>query len=431
MTLDTRAAAALVVGEVLSGKSLNQVLPTRLPKVAARDRGLLQQLCYGTLRQAPRLQALLTQLLNKPLRDKDSDVQGLLLVGLYQLDMTRVPDHAAVDSCVRAAAALKKPWARGLTNAVLRRYLRESTELEKALDDAAASAHPAWLYSLLHTQWPEAANQIIQANNQQPPMHLRVNALSTTRDAYLPLLADAGIDARPGELCAQSIYLRTPVDVEELPGFREGLVSVQDEAAQLAAQLLDVQPGNEVLDACAAPGGKTCHILERTPDIGGLLAMDSDDARLLRVADNLARLQLQAELSCGDAANPTLELRARSFDRILVDAPCSASGVIRRHPDIKVLRRAADIEQFAAQQRAILHGLWPLLKTGGKLLYVTCSVFREENSDVVAAFLAATDDAEALPPSLSAGERCEHGLQLLPNADTHDGLFYALLHKPH
>ncbi|GAB5452972.1 MAG: 16S rRNA (cytosine(967)-C(5))-methyltransferase RsmB [Halioglobus sp.] len=429
MTLDTRATAAGVVGEVLAGKSLNQVLPAQLPKVAARDRGLLQQLCYGTLRQAPRLQAFLTQLLNKPLRDKDSDVQGLLLVGLYQLGMTRVPDHAAVDSCVRAAAALKKPWARGLTNAVLRRYLRESAVLEQALDDAAASAHPAWLYGKLHSQWPEAADQVIQANNQQPPMHLRVNALSTSRDAYLRLLADAGIDAHPGEAGEQSIYLGAPVDVEELPGFREGLVSVQDEAAQLAAQLLDAPPGDEVLDACAAPGGKTCHILERTPDIGGLLAMDSDETRLVRVADNLARLQLQAELTCGDATSPTPELQARSFDRILVDAPCSASGVIRRHPDIKVLRRASDIEQFAAQQRAILHGLWPLLKTGGKLLYVTCSVFREENSDVVAAFLAANNDAATLPPGIPAGERCEHGLQLLPNADTHDGLFYALLHK--
>ena len=429
MTLDTRAAAARVLAEVLAGRSLNQALPALLTQVAERDRGLLQQLCYGSLRHAPRLQALLGQLLDKPLRERDRDIQGLLWCGLLQLDGTRIPDHAAVAATVDGARALKKNWAGGLVNAVLRRYQRERVALLAALDAAAAASHPRWLYDTLQRQWPQAAATIIEANNAQPPMCLRVNARLQTRDAYLAQLSAAGIAARPGALNPQAVVLEQAVDVGALPGFHSGLVSVQDEAAQLAAALLQAAPGHHVLDACAAPGGKTCHILELQAQLAGLTAMDVDAARLEKVADNLRRNGLEAQLLEGDASAPPAHLAQRQFDRILVDAPCSASGVIRRHPDVKLLRRATDIAALAARQLAILRGLWPLLRPGGHLLYATCSVLEEENSRVVQQFLSATADAVAQPLRVDWGESVPGGRQLLPSVDGPDGLFYALLGK--
>jgi 16S rRNA (cytosine967-C5)-methyltransferase len=429
MALDPRVAAAMVIGEVISGKSLNQALPPRLALVAERERSLLQQLCYGTLRQQPRLQALLNQLLNKPLRDKDSDVLGLLLCGLYQLESTRIPDHAAVASTVGAVAALKKPWAKGMTNAVLRRFLREREALCSTLSGAAAACHPQWLYEALHQYWPGEAVDIISANNQQPPMTLRVNASRGTRQDYLKKLAAQDIEAAPGQLSPHAVYLAKPREVLDIPGFAEGEVSVQDEAAQLAAPLLQASPGERVLDACAAPGGKSCHLLELQPNIAELVAMDIDGARLEKVDQNLQRLGQQATLLEGDASCPGPALASTSFDRILVDAPCSASGVIRRHPDVKLLRRPEDIGQMAELQLKILQGLWPLLKSGGSLLYATCSVLPEENADVVTRFLAECEGARmvALPEAL--GIASGPGRQLLPSADGADGLFYALLHK--
>jgi 16S rRNA (cytosine967-C5)-methyltransferase len=427
MALDSRVAAARVIGDVLVGKSLNQALPPRVEMVAQRDRGLLQQLCYGTLRHEPRLRALLDQLLNKPLRDKDSDIVGLLLCGLYQLESTRIPDHAAVASTVNAVTTLKKPWARGMTNAVLRRFLRERNQLTPALDKAAAASHPAWLYYKLLKQWPAAGAGMIEANNEQPPMTLRVNARKLSRDTYLARLAAAGIAATAGSLCPQAIYLDQPCDVTELPGFVAGDVSVQDEAAQLAAQLLEAGPGERILDACAAPGGKACHILELQPDLAELVAMDIDQERLQKVTENLQRLDLQATLGTGDASTPSPQ--QASFDRILVDAPCSATGVIRRHPDVKLLRREQDIDQLADKQLAILQGLWPLLKPGGRLLYVTCSVLEEENSRVVQRFLDQCPEAAPASPELSWGEASGSGRQLLPSTRGADGLFFALLAK--
>ena len=429
MATDTRALAARTLGAVLSGQSLNQALPNALKQVTPRDRGLLQQLCYGTLRQAPRLQALLAQLLDKPLRDKDRDVEGLLLCGLYQLEDTRIPDHAAVSATVAATAGLKKNWARGMSNAILRRFLREREALVAALPEAATLAHPDWILSALKAQSPGHWQDIIAANNQQPPMTLRVNLLQTSRDDYLRQLEDAGIEATAGALSPAAIYLGAPTDVQELPGFEQGLVSVQDEAAQLAAIALGARPGERVLDACAAPGGKTCHILESEPGLGELVAMDVDGARLGRVAENLERLQLSAQLLEGDGASPPSSLTPASFDRILVDAPCSASGVIRRHPDIKVLRREKDVAGFARQQLAILAGLWPLLKPGGRLLYVTCSVFSAENSGVVKQHLQAHPDAAVLPIEQAWGEATAVGRQVLPAAAGPDGLFYAMLQK--
>lgn len=429
MALDVRAAAALVIGDVLAGNSLNQALPTVLAKVSERDRGLLQQLCYGTLRHGPRLQAILKLLLDKPLRSKDRDVQGLLLCGLYQLDGMRIPDHAAVAATVGATRVLKKPWAKGMSNAVLRRYLREREQLSEALDKAAAASHPTWLYKLLLQQWPEAAGAIIAANNQQPPMTLRINNSRLSREEYLSTLAEQGIEAQPGAICPQSVVLSQPRDVLELPGFTTGQASVQDEAAQIAALLLQAAPGERVLDACAAPGGKACHILELQPQLAELVAMDVDKQRLLKVDENLQRLSLQATLLAGDAARPPEQLQPASFDRILVDAPCSASGVIRRHPDVKLLRRESDIAPLAIQQLGILRGLWPLLKPGGTLLYATCSVLDEENSQVLQQFISGQPDAQLSVTDSDWGQTVACGRQLLPSEQGPDGLFYGLLRK--
>ena len=429
MTLDVRAAAAGVIGDVLGGHSLNQALPSRLNRVSERDRGLLQQLCYGTLRQGPRLQAVLELLLEKPLRDKDRDLQGLLLCGLYQLDSTRVPDHAAVAATVGATRVLKKHWAKGMTNAVLRRYLREREQLTTTLDQAAAASHPPWLFQRIMEQWPAAAAAIVEANNQQPPMTLRVNDRRLSRQEYLAALQSQGIAATAGNLSPHAIKLAYPTDVWELPGFMEGEVSVQDEAAQMAAALLGADAGERVLDACAAPGGKACHILELQPGLAELVAMDIDAVRLQKVSENLQRLGLEATLLTGDAAHPPAHLEPASFDRILVDAPCSASGVLRRHPDVKLLRRESDIAQLAEQQLSFLQGLWPLLKAGGTLLYATCSILDEENSQVVRGFLTEQEDAKLSCANMSWGEAAAGGRQLLPSTGGPDGLFYALLRK--
>jgi 16S rRNA (cytosine967-C5)-methyltransferase len=426
---DTRALAAMVLADVLAGQSLNQALPPRLNKVSGKDRGFLQELCYGCLRQLPLLQGILDQLLNKPLRDKDRDVHCLILLGLYQLRDSRVPDHAAVAATVDATATLKKPWARKLTNAILRRYLRESDALCANLSAAEASAHPEWLYHAIAKQWPDQASAIFEAGNSRPPMILRVNERLSTREDYLALLAEHELDARPGKLSPQAIYLDQAIDVVELPGWEEGAVSVQDEAAQLAALALNPAAGDRVLDACSAPGGKTCHLLELHPELGALVAMDSDANRLERVEDNLERLDLRAEVICGDASAPAQELKQSPFDCILVDAPCSASGVIRRHPDIKTLRRETDISQLAQQQLAILTALWPLLTAGGKLLYVTCSILDEENSQIVEKFVQQHDDASISNIDVGWGKVLPGGRQLLPQIGEHDGLFYSLLVK--
>jgi 16S rRNA (cytosine967-C5)-methyltransferase len=431
MAMDTRVAAARVISGVLDGQSLNLALPPLLDKVSSRDRGLLQQLSYGTLRDHPRLTGLLRQLLAKPLKDKDRDLQALLLVGLYQLSDTRIPDHAAVASTVEATRGLNKSWAKGLCNALLRRFLRERSDLEKNLQPAEAAAHPGWLYREITAQWAAQADQLFRCNNSQPPLVLRVNARRGSRADYLAMLAEQGIAATAGKLCEQAIYLEQARDVTELPGFSDGWVSVQDEAAQLAAGLLAAAAGDRVLDACAAPGGKTCHILELQPELAEIVAMDVDNSRLQRVTENLNRLKLAASLLAADASLPPPELEPGQFDRILVDAPCSASGVIRRHPDVKVLRRESDIAALHVQQIAILNGLWPLLAKGGRLLYATCSIFKQENSEVVGEFLQANEDASITPLAADWGEPQPWGQQLLPDENGSDGLFYALIEKTH
>jgi 16S rRNA (cytosine967-C5)-methyltransferase len=430
LNTDCRAAAARVISAVCSdGQSLGRALVRCERDVLPRDRALLRELCYGTLRQHPRLDALIQPLLQKPFKAKDDDLRQLLLVGAYQLFHSRIPDHAALAATVEATRTLGKGWAAGLVNGVLRNLQRRYPQLVEKLPPAARDAHPDWLWQQLRTAWPAQADTVIAAGNDYPPMCLRVNRRQATRDSYLDELRDAGIEASPCTLSVDGLRLAQALDVEQLPGFGAGRASVQDEAAQLAAQLLDPQPGERILDACAAPGGKTGHLLELQPQLAQLIALDSDAERLDRVADNLKRLQLDAELLLGDAATPGDWFDGQPFDRILLDAPCSGTGVIRRHPDIKVLRSEADIEALATLQGELLRALWPLLKPGGTLLYVTCSILPAENRDVVDAFLAERADAREQPIAATWGIAQRVGRQLLPAPGGCDGFYYARIVK--
>ena len=402
--------AARVVAAVVAGRSLAEGLLVRVPEAA---RPAVQDLVYGTLRSFGQGDFVLAHLLERPL--PEPEVRVLLLVALQRLATRPEAAHTVVDQAVAAAGELAGGYLRGLVNGVLRNYLRRQPELQAALadDPLARSAHPDWWLRELQGAYPEAWQDIVAAGNSAPPMALRVNRRRCTRDDYLSRLADAGIVAWPhGEV---GLLLVRPVPVERLPGFADGLVSVQDPGAQRAAELLDPAPGSRVLDACAAPGGKAAHLLERT-DLD-LLALDLKAARCRRVEENLARLHLGAQVLTADCARPDSWWDGRPFDAVLADVPCTASGVVRRNPDAKWLRRASDIDGFAAAQARILDALWQVVRPGGKLLYATCSVFPAENGEQVTAFLDRRPDAR----------RC-HEEQLLPNAE-HDGFYYCLLDK--
>jgi len=353
----------------------------------------------------------------------------LALVGLYQLKYMRVKPHAAVSETVLAAR--KKPWAKALINALLRSYLREQDSLEQKADNvqSAAVSHPDWLIKQIEEDWPQQAQQILHENNQQPPMALRVNLARISTDQYLQQLSELGIEAVAVSFCPSAIILDKPVAVDLLPGFAEGLVSVQDTAAQLAAGLLDVQAEHRVLDVCAAPGGKTAHILEHQPQLKELVAVDIDESRLQRVSDTLQRLRLPAKLVVGDAASPQDWWDGQLFDRILLDAPCSALGVVRRHPDIKLLRRAEDIKPLQALQLNILNAVWPLLAPGGIMLYATCSILKQENEQQIDAFLAEHPDAVELPIDAVWGFAGSHGRQIMTGESAMDGFYYVRLGK--
>jgi len=382
------------------------------------------------LRYYPRLAYLAAQLLKKPLKRKDLDVQHLILIGLYQLIYLKVPAHAAVAETVAATRLLGKDWAAGLVNALLRGFQRGAELLlaQADADPVARYAHPRWWLTQLQSDWPAHWQNILEANNQRPPMTLRVNAQRGSRDDYAAQLLAAGIVARPALQAPQALTLEKPVDVAQLPGFSDGTVSVQDAAAQLAAPLLDLAPGQRVLDACAAPGGKTAHLLESEPRLH-VQALDSDAQRLTRVQETMERLQLTADLRHGDAARPQDWWDGQPFERILLDAPCSGSGVIRRHPDIKLLRTAQDIVTLAQQQQRLLDALWPLLAQGGILLYATCSVLMAENQNNLAQFLAVHTDAREQPIAADWGHIQTPGRQLLPGENGMDGFYYARLMK--
>jgi 16S rRNA (cytosine967-C5)-methyltransferase len=382
------------------------------------------------LRQAPQLNLILGQLLQKKLKPQDTDVKALLLLGLYQLRFTRIPDHAALNQTVEAVNGLGKNWARGLTNAILRNYLRQKEQIESQLasDIEFRTSLPRWIVERWQQAWPEKLDQIVETANQYPPMCLRVNLGRHQREDYIHELGNAGIEAQPGQMSASSVKLSQPVAVSALPGFFEGSCSVQDEAAQLCAPLLELSAGLRVLDACAAPGGKTGHLLETCPDIE-LQAMDNSAKRLKDVQSNLERLGFQASLSAADAAATDKWWDKQPFDRILLDAPCSGTGVIRRHPDIKVLRRPADIQSFQQQQMRLLEGLWPTLAENGLLLYVTCSIMPDENEMQIEQFMARHPDAGVKPINADWGIGLSLGKQLLPGDQGADGFYFALLQK--
>jgi 16S rRNA (cytosine967-C5)-methyltransferase len=425
--LEIQRLACATVAAVAGGRNLNSALAELWPRHAqltAQQRSTITDLCYGTLRFGIQLEAVLAQLLTKAMPDEA--LRWLLLVALYQLQHTRAAPYAIVDHAVRCAAMLGKPQAAGLINAVLRNFLRKRDALlaKAASSDSGRYAYPHWWIDKLRKQYPRNFGEILAAGNLHPPLTLRVNRRRTTRDDYLALLAQHDMAATA--VGVDGVTLARPLAVERIPGFAEGVVSVQDAAAQQAAPLLDAQAGLRVLDACAAPGGKTTHLLELAEV--DLTALDLDAVRLARVGENLRRLGLAASLLVGDAARADAWWDGRPFARILADVPCSASGVVRRHPDIKWLRRASDIPQFVAQQRNMLEGLWRLLASGGKLLYTTCSIFQEENSQQVADFLMRHVDAKLLP---LRGVKTVDGIpdgQLLPDNE-HDGFFYALLQK--
>jgi len=423
----TQCLASHVVGRVLAGRSLDSELTAvwrQHATLSPQQRGAVQDVAYGALRHLGYIDAVIDRLLSRPLTDLP--VRNLLQVTLYQLLHTKAHSYAIVNHAVPAAARLGFPKAQGLVNAVLRNFLRRRDELDAAImaTDLGRYSYPQWWIDRVQVEYPEAWREILDAGNARPPLTLRVNRRKISRDNYLEILKLQDIGAHI--VGRDGIVIEKPRPVSLLPGFAEGQVSVQDAGAQLAAELLDVADGMRVLDACAAPGGKAAHLLELA-DID-LTAADIDAQRLQRVTENMTRLALNAKLLQADAGNPGAWRDAGIFDRILADVPCTASGVVRRHPDIKWLRKPADISAMAQRQTEILGTLWQLLGRGGKLLYATCSVFSDENGRQVEQFLARHPDARHIAVSLSAeGLRQSHG-QLFPDA-AHDGFYYALLEK--
>lgn len=390
---------------------------------------LSKELCFGVCRHYYRLQALADCLVTK--RPKQTDVWLCLLMGLYQLHFLRIPDYAVVKETVGLLTPIKKPWAKGLVNAVLRSYCRQQEALLIRLADNPVFiyGHPEWLVKRVQQAWPDKWQALLTANDIHPPMSLRVNGSLSSATDYLARLTTAGIDAQLLPHALTGITLTTPCDVHELPGFSAGHVSVQDEAAQLAASLLDLKPGQRVLDACCAPGGKTCHILETQPNLSACIALDIEKSRLIRVHDNLKRLNLNATLVQGDGLDPGTWWDGVTFDRILLDAPCSATGVIRRHPDIKLLRTPDEITIVAKLQHELLCALWPLLSPGGVMVYATCSIMPEENELQIAAFINQQHDCQFLAAEQPWGHSTGHGWQILPGEHNMDGFFYSVLKK--
>ncbi len=430
-----RATAARIIDAVVcSGRSLDRALAEFEESVREGDRPLVRLLCYGTLRHHWRLQDWLDGLLDRPLQARDSCVNALLAIGLYQLSETRIPDHAAVSQTVDATRFLRRPKLAPLVNAVLRRYLRDRISQNEPSNDEAAYDHPQWLIDAIGADWPDDWVDILAANNGRAPMWLRVNPMHGSAEDYLRRLAADNIAGQRLAAAPQAVRLAEPRPVECLPGFAAGHVSVQDAAAQLAAPWLLEGRSGRILDACAAPGGKSGHLLELGGDRIDLTCIDNDETRIGDVAANLDRLGFSATLLLADASNPEEWWDGAPYDGVLLDAPCSASGVIRRHPDIKLLRRAADIDDLAATQAAMLEALWPLLKPRGRLLYVTCSVLAAENDAVVLRFVERHDDARDIDVLQNNNIRDlmrvkAAGFQVLPGVQDLDGFYFACLEK--
>lgn len=429
-----RANAALILSRLLQQQgSLATQLPRANDHTDAASLSLLKELCYGSCRWYFSLSENLSALLSKPLKSKDHDIHCLLIVGLYQLAHLRMPDYVSINETVNAVLLLKKPWAKALVNGVLRQFQRQlaSQSLQPG-SEAARFSHPQWLIEQLKLAWPAQWQQILEAGNNHPPMTLRVNRQQGSRTDYLQALHNADMAASAGAYADSAVYLQQPSAVTALPGFFEGQVSVQDEASQLLPTLLQLQAGQRVLDACAAPGGKTCHMLETQPALAEVVALDIEARRLERLHDNLQRLDLNPEhvrVLAADATDLASWWDGRLFDRVLLDAPCSATGIIRRQPDVKLLRQASDIVRLAELQSTLLDSLWQCLRPGGVMVYSTCSILPAENSDQITHFLARTADASAIPIAAAWGIPCENGRQLLPADNSCDGFYFACLQK--
>ncbi|MDP2286660.1 MAG: 16S rRNA (cytosine(967)-C(5))-methyltransferase RsmB [Pseudohongiella sp.] len=430
-----RASAALVMSALLSQKGS---LATQLPRLSSSSSNagsiaLLKELCYGACRWYFQLNYLLEKLVDKPLKGKDSDIHCLIILGMYQLSRMRIPDYVCINETVNACVLLKKPWAKALVNAVLRKYQGSCAAGQIDYpDDASRFAYPAWLVTTLKINWPDNWEHILSAGNSHPPMCLRVNLRRCSREHYLELLADAGIAAVAGSITPSAIYLSVPCSVDILPGFEAGFVSVQDEASQLLPSLMLPGKGQRILDACAAPGGKTCHLLETEPHLYEVIALDIEARRLGRLQENLDRLQLSSDrvkVIGADATKLDEWWDGEPFDRILLDAPCSATGIIRRQPDIKILRTALDIKRLTELQAQLLDRLWTCLRPGGLMVYSTCSILPEENSSQIGSFVDRTKDAELQRISGDWGITCANGKQLLPTDNSTDGFYFALLQK--
>ena len=418
-------AAQAIEKVVEQGQSLSNLLPPLQQKVSDKDKALLQELCFGVLRTLSQQEWLINKLMSRPMTGKQRTIHYLIMVGFYQLLHTRIPPHAALAETVEGAVAIKRPQLKGLINGVLRQFQRQQEELVAEFNQSEQRfLHPEWLLKRLQKAYPQQWESIVDANNQRPPMWLRVNRIHHTRDEWLALLEHAEMSGFTHDTYPDAVRLASPAPVQALPGFDQGWVTVQDASAQGCITWLAPQNGERILDLCAAPGGKTTHILEAAPQ-AKLLAVDVDEQRLSRVYDNLKRLGLKAEVKQGDGRTPSQWCGDEQFDRILLDAPCSATGVIRRHPDIKWLRRDRDINELAQLQSEILDAIWPHLKSGGTLVYATCSVLPEENAQQIAAFLKRTPDA-ALHMT---GTDDVPGIQNLPGAEEGDGFFYAKLIK--
>jgi 16S rRNA (cytosine967-C5)-methyltransferase len=430
-----RQASLKTLKQVFDGSSLSAVQIQFIDKLEdKRDRGLANEIVNGVLRWRWQLEYFISSLLSKPLKSKDKDVQLVLLIALYELTECRTPDYAIINEAVELVRKSGKQWAASLVNAVLRRFTREKDTLISSIKtEQVKYSHPGWLLEKIKKDWPDCWQQILTANNQRPTFWLRVNQQHYSGSQYQQLLVENDIESESSVLTGYALKLSQGIDVRSLPGFAEGAVSVQDAGAQLSAGLLNVSENHRVLDLCAAPGGKTCHILECYNNIKNLVAVELNEQRMQRVSENLQRLKLMDELDVdlivADAREYQQWWNGDFFDRILIDAPCSASGVIRRHPDIKSLRRESDIKQLVKLQSEILYSAWQMLAAGGEILYVTCSIFKDENQNQMADFLSKNKDAAEIKINADWGRPCELGRQLLTGEQNADGFYFCRLKK--
>jgi len=431
--MSARLITINIIEEVFEKKIPLKIVIARNKQIKklGRDSSLIKEILFGTFRWYIQLEYTLDQLVEKPLKKKDRLLKHLIIIGLYQLIFMRTPDHAVVSETVETCEKINMRWAKGLVNAILREYIRKAKKIDLKIheNETIKFAHPAWLIKQIKMDWPSYWEEILVANNERPPMFLRVNKLRNNRKYYIDRLKKVDIEGVKTEHSCHGILLKKPTNVEKLPGFSEGDSSVQDLAAQLAVGLLDLKPKHRVLDACAAPGGKTAHILESEPKIESLTAIEKDKLRAKRLRDTLNRIGLDAHVMVEDIINTDKWWDGKKFDRIILDAPCSATGVIRRHPEIRLLRTMNEITKINKLQKKLLATLWNTLRNDGLLLYVTCSIFNQENRDLIKDFLNNHSKCSLKPIIKKWGIDTGYGRQILPGQDNMDGFFYACLKK--